>query len=86
MTRGGCPRSGYSSSASSSLQVISWLFGAGGTPAVNSRRRPEVARAYQSIAADEIRHAALGWRVSRWIAQRLSSAFDEYCQELTPAP
>jgi hypothetical protein len=37
-------------------------------------RDPDVRRAMQRIAGDESRHAALSWRVARWIEPRLDSA------------
>ena len=33
---------------------------------------PHIARAMTTIAADEVRHAALAWQVARWAQQRLS--------------
>ena len=33
---------------------------------------PNIARAMTTIAADEVRHAALAWQVARWAQQRLS--------------
>jgi hypothetical protein len=35
---------------------------------------PALRRAYRRIAEDELRHAALSWRVARWIEPRLSAS------------
>jgi rubrerythrin len=46
---------------------------------------PSVRRAYRRIAEDELRHAALSWRVARWIEPRLEESAQKRVSEVRRA-